>query len=296
MTLYQDIQTKIRNLKTEFGDIVVLALRWLDNRYPETRDAVRWLNEVLRGPKGDPLVLTSSSLSEDVPLVDQLQEKWTFTNPTILEGLVDKTNDSTLIERMSQYKKHFKYVRRSIPITDQEVILEPFNRDKPCLIVIFKNITFFDDIELFLQEVFEIYRRYLSIHMIKPGCVKVTLQFPASMEPYLQTCIDKKRVSVMHYADMHLIRDDDQTKTQAQTTSKKSAMNSGLPDKCSIHDLVPMEDDCHPFIELYYALLARTTSFDKCSIHDLVPTKEGDHLLYSTHMSSPRKSYIMFNI
>ena len=35
VTLDHDIQTRIGDLKTEFGDIVVLALRWLENRYPE---------------------------------------------------------------------------------------------------------------------------------------------------------------------------------------------------------------------------------------------------------------------
>ena len=69
----------------------------------------------------------------------------------------------------------------------------------------FKNITYFDDIELFLREVFDIYRRYLRVHKIEPGCVKVTLQFDANMEPFLQDCIDKKREAVKHYAKMHIL-------------------------------------------------------------------------------------------
>ena len=183
----------------------MLALKWLDHLYPETKDAVRWLNATLRGLQSEPLVVPSSSVSDKIPLDDQLQKRWSFTNPAILEGLVEKTNDEDLIERMKKYNEHFKYVRRSIPISNQKIILEPLDLDKPCLILIFKNITYFDDIELFLREVFDIYRRYLRVHKIEPGCVKVTLQFDANMEPFLQDCIDKKREAVKHYAKMHIL-------------------------------------------------------------------------------------------
>ena len=186
----------------EFADIVVRTFRWLDHRYPETRDAIRWLNESLRGQQSEPLVI---SVSEDVPLDEQLQKRWSFTNSSFLEGLVKKTNDQDLIERMNKYNKHFKYVRRSIPISDRKIIFEPFNPNKPCLVLVFKNITYFDDIDLFLQEVFNIYRWYLRVHMIEPRCVKVTLQFDASMEQFLQDCIDKKCEAVKHYAIMHIV-------------------------------------------------------------------------------------------
>ena len=55
MTLDHDIPTRIGNLKMEFGDIVVRALRWLDHRYPETKDAVRWLNATVSGLQSEPL-------------------------------------------------------------------------------------------------------------------------------------------------------------------------------------------------------------------------------------------------
>ena len=157
MTLDYDIQARITDLRTEFADIVVLAFRWLENHYPEPRDAVRWLNEVLRGLKNEPLVIPNGN----IPLDKVLQEKWSFTNPAILEGLIQKTNDNDLIRRMKKYNEDFKYVRRSIPISNKKIVFEPHHCDKPCLIIIFKNITYFDDIEIFLREVFDIYRRYL---------------------------------------------------------------------------------------------------------------------------------------
>ena len=125
MTLDHDIQTRINNLRTEFAAIVVQALKWLDHHYPETKDAVRWLNESLRGLQSEPLPVPSSSVSDTVPLDEQLQKRWSFTNPAILEGLVEKTNERDLIEKMKKYNENFKYVRCSIPISNQEISLSP---------------------------------------------------------------------------------------------------------------------------------------------------------------------------
>ena len=69
------------------------------------------------------------------------------------------------------------------------------------------------------MEVFHIYRRYLRVHKIKPGCVEVTLQFPANMELLLQACIDKKCESVKHYAKMHIISNKNQTESPVVATS-----------------------------------------------------------------------------
>ena len=230
MTLAYDVQTRIGKLRTEFGDIVVQALKWLDHRYPETKDAVRWLNATLRGLQSEPLVVPSSSVSDNIPLDDQLQKKWSFTNPAILEGLVEKTNDRDLTERMKKYNENFKYVCRSIPISNQEIIFERFNHNKPCLTLIFENITYFDDIELFLREVFDIYRRYLRVHKIEPGCVKVTLQFDANMEPFLQDCIDKKCEAVKHYAKMHINNLMETQETEQSMSTKFIASQTGLPE------------------------------------------------------------------
>ena len=98
-------------LKTEFADIAVVALRWLDKRYPKAKDAARWLNEILKGLQSEQLVVPSSSVSNDGTLSDQLSQKWTFTNPVLLQKLVTKIGNEELIERMKQYKENFKCVR-----------------------------------------------------------------------------------------------------------------------------------------------------------------------------------------
>ena len=223
VTLDHDIQTRIGKLKGDYADIVVKALRWLNTRYPEDRDAVRWLNEILRGLQREPLVLPRKSISDKIPLDDQLQERWSFTNPAVLRRLVRETHDSNLNEQMDKYIEDFKDVRSSIPISDQELkkelIFEPFEPDKPCLILVLERITYFGDIDVFLKEVFDIYTRFFRIHKIEPGCIKVTLQFDTSMESHIQARIDDKYEAVKHYAKMHIISNKKQTEPSEDATS-----------------------------------------------------------------------------
>ena len=149
--------------------------------------------------------MAEASVRNHDALQKLLLTKWSFTNSQFLQGLVESTEDEALIKRMNNYNEEFKYVRYSIPISNQEVTFEDYDPNKPCLILIFESITYFNDIEIFLDEVFHIYRRYLRVHKIKPGCVKVTLQFDANMKPFLQDSIDKKREAVKHYAEMYIV-------------------------------------------------------------------------------------------
>ena len=217
--LDHQIQKRICKLKSEFGDIVVRALRWLKYRYPDAQDAAVWLNETLRGLPSEPLAIEDDIGNHDA-LWKILQTKWSFTNSRFLQGLVESSRDAGLIERMCNYNEGFKFVRRSIPISNQEVAFEDYDPNKPCLILIFESITYFNDIEIFLDDVFHIYRRYLRVHKIKPGCVEVILQFPASMEPLLQACIDKKHKSVEHYTKMRIESNKKQLKSPMSIISR----------------------------------------------------------------------------
>ena len=202
VTLDHEIETRIGNLKSDYAAIVVKALKWLNTRYPNDIEAVWWLNEILRGLQTEKLVLSS----DKGPLKDQLQERWSFTNPAALQRLVRETHETRLNQEMDKYIDDFKEVRSMIPISDQhlqrELIFEPFRPDKPCLILVLERITYFGDIDVFLKEVFDIHARFFRIHKIEPGCVKVTLQFDASVESHIQACIDKKHEAVRHYAKM----------------------------------------------------------------------------------------------
>ena len=159
--LDHQIQKRIGKLKSEFGDIVVRALRWLKDRYPKAQDAVVWLNEMLRGLPSEPLAIEDNIGNHDA-LWKILQTKWSFTNTRFLQGLVESTRDAALIERMCNYNEEFKFVRRSIPISNQEVAFEDYDPNKPCLILIFESITYFNDIEIFLDDVFHIIIQALS--------------------------------------------------------------------------------------------------------------------------------------
>ena len=244
------IQIRIGKLKSDFGDIVVRALRWLRERYPEAQEAATWLNEMLRGHPSEPLVAEASVRNHDA-LRKLLQTKWSFTNSRFLQGLVESTEDEALIERMSNYNEEFKYVRRSIPINNQEVTFEDYDLNKPCLILIFESITYFNDIEIFLDEVFHIYRRYLRVHKIKPGCVEVTLQFPANMELLLQVCIDKKCESVKHYAKMHIISNkNQQTESPVDATSidliSEQIFGSCIKEETREHNFIGVQKEDGP--------------------------------------------------
>ena len=62
----------------------------------------------------------------------------------------------------------------------------------------------FIEIYVFLDNVFGIYKRYLRLHKIEPGCIKVTLQFPPGMTQLIQDCIDQTSEVVKRYAKMQL--------------------------------------------------------------------------------------------
>ena len=103
LSLDHDVQEKILGLKREFTDISCRARQWLESHYPKAKGAAWWLNETLRGRKDEPLVI-EGSVSDYGELGDQLQKKWSFTNPDFLEQLIGET-DITLIQQMSEYRK-----------------------------------------------------------------------------------------------------------------------------------------------------------------------------------------------
>ena len=170
----------------------------------------------------------------------------------------DSCKDSLRAQKMklslnewANYNEEFKYVRRSIPINNQEVTFEDYDLNKPCLILIFESITYFNDIEIFLDEVFHIYRRYLRVHKIKPGCVEVTLQFPANMELLLQVCIDKKCESVKHYAKMHIISNkNQQTESPVDATSidliSEQIFGSCIKEETREHNFIGVQKEDGP--------------------------------------------------
>ena len=210
---------KITKLKDEFSDIVFEAHKWLKDRHSDAELSQTWLNEILRGLRTEPLTF-QSDVTNYTSLLKQLQTVWSFTNPTALERLVEKIASKPLIRRMSKYQEDFKNLRRLIAISQKPVLLEPLDYSKPCLILKITSDKHFVEINIFLTEVFSIYKRYLRIHKIQPGCVKVILQFDASIRAFIQACIDKNSAAVKHYAEMYI---KDTLETELDTVPKESS-------------------------------------------------------------------------
>ena len=173
MEVDSKMEKNIKQLKSDFSMIVVSACSWLRNHFPEAEDATVWLNEILKVHQQDPPVV--QGVVRDHPaLREQLQAKWSFVNPDILQRLVNEigTNEVELLENMTKYKEKFKKVCAMIPIS-KEVESESCDHTKPCLILKITEVSDFPDIEVFLTEVFGIYKRYLRIHKIQQDCVGI---------------------------------------------------------------------------------------------------------------------------
>ena len=241
LSLDHDVQEKILGLKREFTDISCQARQWLESRYPEAKGAAWWLNETLRGRKDEPLVV-EGSVSDYGELGDQLQKKWSFTNPDFLEQLIGET-DITLIQQMSEYRKKFDCFCCSFPISnqtiDKEVRFEDYDPYQPCLVLMIESDmdTNFHGVRVFLEDVFDIYKRYLRVHKIASGKIKkVTLQYQPNMEPQIQERIKHNKDN--KYADMHIMEaQTDQTGTPEtqQTGSHATHLKKEQAEKTRTH-------------------------------------------------------------
>ena len=207
MRLDGTIEEQIEDLKADFANIVTDTQVCLEDRYSNPKYARSWLNEILRGTKDEPLVIEESA--SDYFL--QLQNKWSFTNPTLLQQLADKLKNALLKGKMQDYKRKFDEFCHSFPINNETaakpVEFELCDPRQPCLVLIFESVSKFYDIEVFLTDVFDIYKRYLRVHKIELGSIQtVTVQFAASMEPHFQACIDQNRETARRHnvTDMHI--------------------------------------------------------------------------------------------
>ena len=90
------------------------------------------------------------------------------------------------------YMEEYNFFCSSLELKE-EVSLVDHDPSNICLILIYESKTF-GDVKYFWKSI-----HYLKLHKIEPGSVKVILQFPASMEPLLQTCIDQKCEAIKHY-------------------------------------------------------------------------------------------------
>ena len=187
-------------LKRDFANIVVGVFGWLRNRYPEAENAAVWLNETLKDFQSEPI-----AAQNDYPTIfEQLWKRWSFTNTGALQQLVKETIE--LNNNMDLYQIELSNLCNSIieskKATKKKLILEPYDANKPRLVLKITAILLFNDIEVCLKKIFGTYRRYLTIHKIEPGCA--TMQFDGSIKPQLQSCISSSSKKIQLYAEMQI--------------------------------------------------------------------------------------------
>ena len=255
LSLNDDVQVKILELKREFTDISMKAREHLKAKYSDAKEAAWWLNETLGGTLNEPLVV-KGSVSDYAQLGEQLQNKWRFANPDFLEQLIQEIEDTGLIEQMKIYRKKFDQFCSSFPITkdttNNEVFFEDYDPSQPCLVLIIEWDTNFRAIEVFLEDVFGIYKQYLRVHKIKSGDIKkVTLQFPQSMEPQLEERIKR---NVNKYANIQVEQAEapetqssgshEKEQTTTETSIKKTRTQPSL-EVCTKRDFkIPLRKVC----------------------------------------------------
>ena len=86
-------------MKADFAAIVIESRGHLEELYSNAENAATWLNEILRGNEDEPLVVEESA-PDYSNLFRQLQKKWSFTRPDLLQQLVDELTIVPLEERM----------------------------------------------------------------------------------------------------------------------------------------------------------------------------------------------------
>lgn len=178
------------------------------------------VNEILKDDEGEPLVFAPlpKSHSEIFPV---LQKQWSYTNPKFLHQLIHRilekhstsrrtsgrrTAGTTLKEKIESYWQNYRSFCQSLKITSESCVqFEVYDSSKPCLILTIKKGPLeFEEINRFLEKEFDIKNRYLRIHKITPGSIKVILQFPATMMKHFQAYIDQRHEAVKHFVEMEI--------------------------------------------------------------------------------------------
>ena len=204
MKITPSLRTELWNYKSRFTTLVREAWKEMSANFSTLEELVVTVNEILKNEK-EPLVFETPPESHFAGFL-KLQNQWSYTNTKFLERLILSACSSSLQEKMERYCEDYKSFRKALQITNKSHFqLEDYDLSKPCLILtIAKGPLTLDEIYEFLEKEFQIHSRYLRIHKIEPGSIKVTLQFPTSMTEIFQTCIEQKQEAVKHFVAMKL--------------------------------------------------------------------------------------------
>ena len=216
MCMTVNIQQKIARLKLEFTNIATKAFEVLKQQHSNSGSLTVWLNELLKGDLKEPLMCETIAVNHD-ELFLLLQKKWSFTNPDILEQLINYMDNKALQQSIKDYRKDYKSFCQSLQFSEKSLLEKGMQfsaRDpsRPCLVLIIESGPMtLQEIYLFLDNVFGIYKRYMRVHKIEPGCIKVTLQFPLGMKKLIEACVDEKLEFTHQYGEVKI--EEPETKT-----------------------------------------------------------------------------------
>ena len=183
-----DIDIQIMRFKQQFRDVLLQTLAWLKRRFPDVKQAKLWVNGSTIGPRGTPLAIEGNIKDYD-NFGEELQRQWRYTCPDILQRLISEEGTEDLKRSMELYMTDFQEFHRNFKL-ERTTTFDDLDETKPCLIIIFRTGTSLHNIEVFLEDVFGRCKCHLHYQRIEVSSVKVYLQFPASMTPLLEECID----------------------------------------------------------------------------------------------------------
>ena len=95
------VETQIDSLKVDCAAIATKVCGCLETHNRSAALTAVWLNKVLKGTQSEPLIV-EESVSEYNDLFRQLQKKWSFTNPTLLEQLLKILENDSLNKELAE--------------------------------------------------------------------------------------------------------------------------------------------------------------------------------------------------
>ena len=229
--------------KQDFTDILIETYAWLKKNHPNVELAILWVNGRTIGPKGTPLV-AEGPIENYMDLGKELQKQWRYTCPDMLSQFLEQEGTVNLKQKMREYKTSFDKFQCNFKL-ERTTIFQPLDDDKPCLIIVFESGTSLYDIEVFLKDVFGRCKCHLEYQRIEVSCVKVFLQFPASMKVLLEECIKfynkKQEAAKQNKVNMCI-------KLPTEMTERNLIIHDTLPPKTPNQELHVIQTNTFPVL------------------------------------------------
>ena len=142
MTISCSTREQIADFKRRFAFLVMEATEFLKKSFPVPENLMVLLNELLKSDLNEPLMI-EKSVAKHGELFLQLQKKWSFTNPTILQQLISYLAGEALQQKMREYSQQYDNFCQSLNINESSlqrgIQFDEYDVTNPCLIVIIES-------------------------------------------------------------------------------------------------------------------------------------------------------------